>query len=209
MIRALPVNVVAGATVSKSASIMLNLRSTIFNIESTVAFESASFQTHRRHHISRRATQAVPKRKGNFRLHAVSCSIASGRVASTKSSKTSKNIQFRTTADLIVCLKHFAAISQASLSSSCEVQVQMTLAANKAVMDAHHNNGFAKGFLGLDGMKEVRSHTNTHPQCSPQECLHAGAAIACNSKIMISHVKLLLYSHNAFRQAKEPMRCSG
>lgn len=41
----------------------------------------------------------------------------------------------------------------------------MTLAANKAVMDAHHNNGFAKGFLGLDGMKEVLKlcyHSDKH-----------------------------------------------
>lgn len=65
------------------------------------------------------------------------------------------NTQFGTTAELISSLKAFSAMGQASLSSSCQMQVQMTLAANKAAMDAHHGNGFAQDFVGANGMNEV------------------------------------------------------
>jgi hypothetical protein len=68
---------------------------------------------------------------------------------------TTCRTQFRTAPDLVACLRRFNALRTASLSDVCEVQVQLGLGENKAVMDAHHGNGFARDFLADDGMAEV------------------------------------------------------
>mmetsp|Transcript_6321 Transcript_6321/g.18146 ORF Transcript_6321/g.18146 Transcript_6321/m.18146 type:complete len:432 (-) Transcript_6321:496-1791(-) len=60
-----------------------------------------------------------------------------------------------TTDHLLDALRTFTAMHNPTLSDVCAVQVQLKLAANKAVMDKHHGNNFAKSFLCEDGMAEI------------------------------------------------------
>lgn len=100
--------------------------------------------------VSKEGFKTAGSGAGTTRFSSISVSATA-----TDLPRTSRETRSRTTAELIISLKNFTAMQHASLSSTCQMQVQMTLAANKAVMDAHHGNGFAQDFIGADGMSEV------------------------------------------------------
>lgn len=94
----------------------------------------------------------MPERKASTATSAAT-SVVAARSAAVEAPPRRRG--FWLAPDLVDCLRRFNGLRTAVLQDFTDVQTQLHLGANKAMMDAHHGNGFVRQFLAEDGMAEV------------------------------------------------------